>query len=261
VDLSKYEELTGITVPTSKVAYMTAQLKRTQAMLETMLGFTLSSNNVTTNLYNELGKTTRECACPSVDTEDLEDLEDPDEVVGAYRLFEYNPLDQFFHIDPFSTINKVKLVYVKQGDGDNGITIKTFDDDSIRIDLGRDGIGKYIEHCRDCLCLCQCNYNCIQLAVDAEWLWEDESDIPDDLLYVMADMVKWYADDKRHIQSESITTHSYRMFERTAPELLPGNAAVIQSYAGPYGSIVVQPTTGAMPARSGRGYYGRFPRI
>lgn len=254
MDLSKYEELTGRSISTGKTAFMTAQLKRAQSMLETLLGYTLSPENVATNFYNELGKTTSECACPSVDTEDLTD---PDDVVGAYRLYDYNHLDQFFHVDPFSKINKVKLVYVKQGDGDNGVTIKTFSDGEIKVRIGRDGIGKYIEHCQDCLCVCSCDYNCVQLAVDAEWLWgvdgDDEAiEMPVELQYVLTDMVTWYGDPKLNVKSESITTHSYTRFDNTPPEQEPMNLSVIKRYAGPHGSVTTQPTTGGQGRSYGR---------
>lgn len=247
MDLSKYQELTGITVSASKQTYMTAQINRATAMLETMLGFTLNPDNVTQNLYNEVGKSRDDCACPNVEIEE-DRLDEPDEVVTAYRLFPYNSLDQFLSVDPFTRIHKVKLVYVKPGTGNNGITLKTFEDDQIRVNYGRDGIGKYLELCRTCWCQCNCE-GCVQLAVDADWVWPEGSDIPVDLLYVLADMVTHYSDQKRNIKSESITTHSYSKFENTAPETEPNNLAVIKRYAGPHGSVTVMPTTGASGRR------------
>jgi len=236
MNLAEYQTLTGITVASADTARVTAMITRVQSMLETMLGFTLTTADVTTNLYNELGKTTQSCFCPSVD---LENLDPPDAVVGAYRLFSYNEYDKYFHIDPFSRINRVKLVYIQQGAGDNGITIKTFSAADLRINYGREGFAKYIEHCLDCLCGCDCQ-DCVQLAVDAEWLWPD--DIPTDLQYVWADMVTFYSDDKKSgIKSESIDTHSYTRFDKTPPEAEPQNLAIIKRYAGPYGSVTVMP--------------------
>ena len=223
----KYTELTGIAV--TDEALITAQINRTRSMLETMLGYPLCSPKNQQNLYNELGKTQLECACPNVDTDNLND---PDEVESSYRLFRYDSRDKYFHVDPFTTVYKVKLVYVKPGDGDNGITLKTFDDDEIRVNIGREGLSKYIEHCQDCFCSCDCT-SCIQLAVDADWV----TTMPKDLLYVWADMVTYYADCKRNIKSESVTTHSYTKFDRTIPEMEPQNLAVIKRYAGPYGSV------------------------
>lgn len=255
MDLSKYQELTGITVSSGRSGLVQAQIKRTKSILETMLGFTLTPDNVESNLYNELGKSRDDCACPSVSIDD-EDLDDPDEVVGAYRLFTFNDFDKFLHIDPFTAINKVKLVYIRQGDGNNGVTLKTFDSDNVRVDIGRDGIGKYIEICRDCRCKCDCD-KCVQLAVDAEWVWKESDKFPDDLLYVWADMVTWYVDPKKDVKSESITTHSYTKFDRTTPESEPHNLSVIQKYAGPHGSATVNPTYGAT-GRTDEYIGGRF---
>lgn len=237
MNLSEYQTLTGITVASGQVAKVTATIARTQSLLETLLGFTLTPADVTENLYNELGKTEQECFCPSVN---LENLQEPDAVVGAYRLFRYNDLDKYFHIDPFSKVHSVKLVFVKQGDEPNGVTLKTFDWEQVRIQYGREGFAKYIEHCTDCLCACDCS-DCVQLAVDADWLWPE--DLPTDLQYVWADMITFYSDDKKkEIKSESIDTHSYTRFDNTPPELEPNNLAVLRKYAGPYGSAnVVMP--------------------
>lgn len=236
MNLAEYQTLTGITVPTAQQAKVTAMIARTQSMLETLLGFTLDPEKVTENLYNELGKSSQNCFCPSVN---LENLQDPDAVVGAYRLYRYNELDKYFHVDPFSKLNKVKLVYIKAGATPNGVTLKTFEADEIRVNYGRDGLAKYIEHCLDCLCKCDCQ-DCVQLAVDADWLWPESDDIPTDLQYVWADMVTWYSDSKnKSIKSESIDTHSYTRFDKTPPEQEPENLAVIRKYAGPYGSATV----------------------
>lgn len=234
--LSEYQTLAGVTVSSSNTTKVTATIARTQAILETLLGFTLDPDEVTTNLYNERGKTDENCFCPSVD---LSGLDDPDTVVGAYRLYRYNDLDKYFHIDPASRINAVKLVYIKQGTGNNGITFKTFDWDEIRVSYGRDGFTKYIEHCEDCLCSCDCD-ECVQLAVDAEWLWDDE--LPLDLQYLWADMITWYSDSKnKGIKSETIDTHSYTRFDNKPPETEPQNLAVLKKYAGPYGSVSGMP--------------------
>lgn len=251
MNLAEYQTLTGITVSSANTAKVTAAIARTQSVLETLLGFTLDPTKVTENLYNELGKTSQECFCPSVN---LENLQPADAVVGAYRLFRYNDFDEYFHIDPFSKINKVKLVYVKQGDTPNGVTLKTFDEDNIRAHIGKDGVAKYLEYCRDCLCTCDCT-DCVQLAVDADWLWEtanvfDTIDIPADLKYVWTDMITWYSDPKkRDIRSESIDTHSYTRADNKPPQLYDENLAVLKRYAGPYGSVTAMPTTGAKAKR------------
>lgn len=227
MNLETYQTLTGVTVPENQQAVIKAQIKRTRAVLEDMLGFTLNSDKVAENLYNEEGKTTAECACPNVD---IEDLQEPDEVQYAYRLYSYNSKDKLFHVDPFTELYKVKLVH-------DGVTIKTFDDDEIRVNYGRYGLSKFIEACRECLCLslnCGCT-DCVQLAVDAKWLWEDC--LPQDLKYVWADMVTYYHDCKKDVKSETVGSHSYTKFDRRLPEDEPANLSIIKRYAGPYGSV------------------------
>lgn len=242
MNLAEYQSLTGLTVSSANTAKVTAAIARTQSILETLLGFTLDPDKVETNLYNELGKTSQECFCPSVN---LENLQPPDEVVGAYRLFRYNDFDEYFHIDPFSRVHSVKLVFIKEGTGDNGVTLKTFDVDDIRVHAGQQGVAKYLEYCRDCLCSCDCS-DCVQLAVDADWLWTPQDTIPTDLQYVWTDMITWYSDPKnKGIKSESIDTHSYTRATNQPPELDASNLSVLKKYAGPYGSVTAMPTTGA----------------
>lgn len=230
MDLAKYQELTGITISAQNETFVTAQISRAQSTLETMLGFTLCPDNVEDNLYDELGKTQQSCLCPS--DIDIANLEDADDVEGAYRLYRYNPNDKYFHVDPFSIVYKVKLVHILPGE-EQGVTIKTFDDEDLRVHYGRGDWSKFIEHCKECLCFCDCK-DCIQLAVDADWLWTDCP--PTDLLYVWADMVTYQVDCKKDIKSESIQGHSYTKFDRVLPETVPQNYAIIQRYAGPHGS-------------------------
>lgn len=240
MDFSTYQQLSGVTVPSGRVDFVQAQIDRTQSMLETMLGFTLNHENVTTNLYNELGKSQTECSCPDVDTENLND---PDEVVGSYRLFKYNSLDPYIHVDPFTVLHKVKLVHIRPGDSaenPRGVTMRTLTEGQLRVDYGREGWAKYIERCQECVCVCACQ-ECVQIAVDADWLWDNTDDIPKDLLYVWSDMVTYYSNPKKGVKSESITTHSYTMAEQKAPELEPHNLSVIKKYAGQHGSVTVMP--------------------
>lgn len=236
MDLSKYETLTGITVPTADVTRVTAQIVRTRLMLESMLGFTLDSKKVQENLYNELGKTPLECSCPSVDTSDLEE---PDDVIGAYRLYSYNELDKYFFIDPFTQLNSVKLVFLRQGEEPNGITTKTYETDEIRIEALAGGFSKYLQP--HSFCVCHCDHS-IQLAVDAEWMFD--SCLPNELLYVWTDMITYYGDCKALIKSESINSHSYTKDNVKAPEEYSRNLNIIKRYAGPYGSLSIQPTIG-----------------
>lgn len=228
MDINKYTQLTGKTVSEAEKPAFNAMIRRTKAMLETLLGFTL----IPKNLYNELGKAQQDCACPNVDTSTLLPA---DEEEGVYKLFTYNKLDKYFHVDPFKQVYKVKLVYAKN-DGEF-VTMKTFD--NAKPQFGRDGIGNYIEKCLECLCECECT-DCVQLAVDADWI----DCLPDDILYLWCDMIDWQIDCKKNLKSESVEGHSWsKTTEATiSPEVLPHNVLLLKRYAGPYGSVAVMPT-------------------
>lgn len=226
MDVKKYTTLTGKAVPETDVPSYNAAIRRTRAVLETLLGFTLKPEN----LYNELGKAQTECACPKVDTSTLLP---PDEAQGTYKLFTYNNLDRFYHVDPFKELYAVKLVYIDHDA--EFVTVKTLD--NAKGIFGRDGIAKYIEKCNDCQCDCECD-GCVQLAVDADWL----DCYPDDILYLWADMVDYQLDCTKNLKSESIEGHSWSKADTRAPHDLPHNVLLLKKYAGPYGSVAVMPT-------------------
>lgn len=226
MDIKKYTQLTGKTVSEAEKPAFNAMIRRTRAMLETLLGFTLNPEN----LYRELGKSRRDCACPNVDTSTLLPA---DEAEGVYKLFPYNSLDRYFHVDPFKEVYKVKLVYV-EGNGEF-VTIKEFK--NAKPQYGRDGIGNYIEKCLECVCDCSCD-DCVQLAVDADWL----DCLPDDLMYLWADMIDYQLDCTKDLKSQSVEGHSWAKADTRSPEELPHNVLLLKRYAGPYGSVAVMPT-------------------
>lgn len=224
--ISEYQTITGTTVSTSDINRVTATITKTQRMLETLLGFSLTPAEVNDNQYIEIGKTTLECPCPSVN---IGSLELPDPVIYAYRLYPYNPKDKYFSIDPATAVHALKLVK-------DGVTFRTLDSDVYRLEY-KQGIVKYIERCED-WCFCQTlDCYCTQLAVDADWLWDGSPAIPDDLAQVWAEMTTFYAmpDLNRKLKSETLGSHSYTKDNRP-PEQDENNLAVIIKYAGPNGS-------------------------
>ena len=240
MNLTKYQELTGIVVSEADENLVNAQIRRTRGILESMLGFTLDPNKTNTNIYNEVGKVQNEYSCPNVD---ISELLPADDVINAYRLYNYNEFDKYFFIDPFLAVHKVKLAYIKPGYPDeSSITIKTFDNDEVRIQYGRDSVGKFIEKIKKFYfnwLSCNCSSMHVQLAVDADWMFQDC--LPEDLLYIWADMITYEVDCKKDIRSESIEGHSYTKFDRVSPVTESQNLAIIKKYAGPYGSVVVMP--------------------
>jgi hypothetical protein len=228
MSFEEYQTLSGITVPTSKVTFVTALIPRARAILEGLLGYTLVEANVDNNEYVSIGQTSTDCPCP--DVVDVSDLLPPDAVVKAYRLYDYKENDTFISIDPCTAVNAVKLVK-------DGVTFKTLDPDLYRVQF-KQGLAKFIEQI-ECFCAA-ITESCwgAQLAVDADWVWEDEEDMPVELRYIWVDMITFYAKgDKTNLKSESLGPHSYTLFEETPPERLEDNAKIIQKYAGPNGSL------------------------
>lgn len=239
MDIDLYQELTGTTVDADNIALTTAQIRKTRSILESMLGYSLEKKKASENFYEEAGKAKIECPFRGL-ISDIDDLElDPaDEVQGSYRLFPYNRHDEYFEIDPFTKVYAVKLVYLKIGEDDtNGITHKTFDSGKIRVQK-RGNISKFIQRCKECFCTCDCD-DCVQLAVDADWI--NESCLPEELLYVWADMVDYYSDPKNDVVAETLGTHSYRKEAGKAPEKMEENIKIIQKYAGPNGTVSQMP--------------------
>lgn len=217
---AEYEALTGITV--TDEARVDALIGKTQATLEALLGYSLTDSGE--NFYNEIGKTSLECPCPNIDSDNLLPPDVPgDYEILSYRLYSYNHKDKYVAVDPFTVIRSVKLVK-------DGITLKTFEDSEYRVHY-KNGFAKYLEMCDGCFCQTDCT-NCVQLAVDAEWL-----EAPLDLQYVWADMVTFYNTENHDIKSETLGSHSYTRFDNTAPESLENNLVILAKYVGPNGSL------------------------
>lgn len=229
MDIEMYEKLTGIVISANRRAYYEAQIKRVQSKLETLLGFTLEP----LALYKELGKSQTECVCPDIPQSDT--LLPADEVKGIIKLFPYNYKDKFLHTDPFTEVYSAKLVKVL--DNREFITYKTFE--HFTEQYMSQGIGKYIEKCQTCFCDCDCK-DCLQLAIDGNWL--ALPNLPDDLMYLWADMVTYYADPAKDIKSESVDGHSWSKGDIKAPEQQDAVKLLLTRYAGPYGSITKMPT-------------------
>lgn len=232
MNLEEYEKLTGTTIPSGKRTYYEAQIKRVQAKLETLLGYTLEPRN----LYIESGKTKRECVCP--DIPESSQLLPPDAVRGILKVFPYNHKDKFLHTDPFYEVYNVKLGKVT--DNKQIVTYKTFE--NFTAQYMQNGIGNHIEKCETCFCNCDCK-DCVQLVVDADWVdFTQDEPLPDDLLYLWCDMVEYYADQSRNIKSESVDGHSWSKGEIKPPEEGKEALLLLKRYAGPFGSITRMPT-------------------
>lgn len=253
MNLEKYKELTGNTVPASKEAKVTATIRRTKTLLETLLGYSLKPKN----LYTELGKVQFEGFLPLIpDLNNLDSLNllDPDEEQGGgYKLFPFEDKDKYFHVDPFTSVYKVKLVMpLPQGD-----FITICDLDNIVASYGRDNIAKYIERHWEWFTWAwyrtyQYSFTTnsdagLMLAVDADWI----DCYPSDLEYLWADMIEYYSDSNYsitgNIKSESVDGHSWSRTSANSsvadesPEASPANQLLLQRYAGPFGAVTRNP--------------------
>ena len=230
--LSEYATIVGITVATADETRVTAQITKSQRIIESLLGFTLDTALFDSNEYTEVGKTPSDCPCPDVD---LATLLDPDAVVGAYRLYPYNSSDKYLLIDPASAIHAVKLVR-------DGITFKTLETKEFRGHLDRGIIKSLEQYKRWCGCFISTfECECTQLAVDATWLWNTDA-IPDDLNQVWVEMITFYADPKNNIKSETLGPHSYTKIKENRPEMLEHNLMILKKYQGAKGTITKIPT-------------------
>lgn len=236
MNLETFEELTGTSTTDGRRAKVTAMIDRCRAKLETKLGYPLDPKKVMKNLYTESGKLPGDgFFALSIDFDNIT-LEPADSVVGAYRVFNFNQIDQYLHIDPFSAIHAVKLVR-------GSLTLRTLDADDFSVVTSRDGLSRFLELTWPLWRTWYSAYGWtgFQLAVDADWLWpetdEGAQDIPDDLLGIWADQVTWLSDDTRLIKSENRGTRSYTKFDITALLDDPSVGQTLSAYAGPHGTL------------------------
>jgi hypothetical protein len=249
VDLSKYQELTGTTVAEGDTARYNAVIRRTSALLESALGYSLSPSK---NLdKQELGKVQFEGQYPYYPI-NVNNLLDPDEQDGEYRLFPYNENDIYIKTDPFSNIYHVKLV--QPLNDDEFVTISDLTDYTNKRTRN---FGKYIEkqlgwftwNWYSWLMQNLGQDNGLLIAIDADWL--SCTDMPMDLQYLWADMVTYYASDEvsvtGNIKSESVNGHSWSKTNAgggkgvdLSPDQSPSGLNIIAQYAGPNGTLATR---------------------
>jgi hypothetical protein len=249
VDLAKYQELTGTTVAEGDKARYNAVIRRTNALLESALGYSLAPKK---NLdKEELGKAQFEGLYPyfplRVDT-----LLPPDEVEGSYRLFPYNERDTYIKTDPYKNVYQVKLVQPLNDD-----EFVTYTDLKDFVSKKARNFGKYIER--------QYSWfrwdwypwllnnlgqdNGLLVAVDADWL--NCNNMPSDLAYLWADMVTYYSSDtfsvSGNLKSESVNGHSWSFSNAgggkgvdLSPEQSASGLTTIAQYAGPNGTLATR---------------------
>ncbi len=233
MDQSSYSDLTGEVLSTAQAKRFATVSELAKSVLEEMLGWPLDPEDWS-NQYVETGKSKSEFSCFSLDRDNLDD---PDEVVGSYRLYPFNALDRYQRIDPALAIHAVKVV-----NGD--VTCKTFDpltEYNLRVKPGTIPVIQWID-LRRTWWGCGCEYftpHGLMLAVDADWAFVQDADcdleLPLPLQQVWADLIRQRLDLKINIKSESITSHSYTKFDAKPVEEQYGT--ILREYVGPLGSL------------------------
>lgn len=240
MDQSTFTNLTGITLSSSQSTRFDSVAELAGDRLEEMLGWPLDPSNWD-DQYLEIGKTKDEWwDCLSIDTSNLDA---PDAVIGATRLYTWNPAEAYLFIDPAVKIHAVKLVR-------NGVTYRTFEPSkySLRMMNGRETYGKYLQFGHELhawilelwprpqiatLLASQrrADGDRVQVAIDADWAFDE---LPATLNEVWAEFINYKLDLKRDVKSESFTSHSYSRNAHPDPAVV--YAASIAKYVGPKGT-------------------------
>lgn len=196
--------------------------KKAIALIESLLGYPLSKSKRFKNYYDEKGKSRLDCPCLGDD----DNLLAADDVVYAYRIFPYNSHDKYLEIDPALDVHAVKLVA-------NRVTYYTFE----KGEYQQQQKGDFIKYLADCSLKCQCRpaCSCVQLAVDAEWMFE--GCLPGDLQLVIDDITDYFSDPRRQLKRQTLATHSYEFADTSKPWEQLHNKKILMKYAGPNGTL------------------------
>lgn len=250
--ISDYQTLSGTTVSDADQTRIKAVIRRCEAKLETLLGYSLSRQKT----WTELGKVQYDGLDPfpslPVSDDVLDNLLAPDDQTGDYQLFNFDEQDKHIKINPAKEVYHAKVVMPI--DEDEFITI--YDLDNATPYLNSIGIVTAITRYRSWFAwtwwnsLLIAQRSKLNLAIDAEYIDVCDVNRYPDLAYLLVDMVTYYSDPGYsllgNILAETIDSHSYRRgtttasFTSTAPEEQDPAKRVIAKYAGPgvFGKLV-----------------------
>lgn len=243
--IAEYQNLTGITVSDEDATRIKAIIRRCEARLEGLLGYSLSKQKT----WTELGKIQYDGLVPfpslPVGDDVLDNLGAADEPTGDIQLFNFDELDKHIKINPAKEVYRAKVVlpvnedeFITIYDLENGVPY-----------LNGAGLVTAITRYYSWFTwtwwnsLLWADRSNLMLAVDAEYInLCDVSEYPD-LAYLLADMVTYYSDPNYslmgNIRSESIDSHSYSRAstgqtpDNMAPEGQASSKQIIAKYAGP----------------------------
>lgn len=243
--IEEYEALTGISVPATDEARMTAVIARCVSRLESLLGYSLCAPKT----WTEKGKVQYDGLVPfptlPVSEDVIDKLLPPDPVTGTYQLFNFDELDKHIKINPAKQVYRAKVV------------LPINDDEFITIYRLENGL-PYLNSAGLVTAVTRyyawftwtwwnsllwTDRSNLSFAVEGNWFSDD--DLPDELKYLLADMITYYSDENYslmgNIRSESIDSHSYSRAQvgvasdgadGAAPEGQKSAKAIIEKYAG-----------------------------
>lgn len=243
--IAEYQTLTGTTVSEADTTRIKAVIRRAEAKLEGLLGYSLSNQKT----WTEKGKLQYDGLVPfpslPVSDDVLSKLGAPDEQTGDIQLFSFDELDKHIRINPAEEVYRAKVVLpINQ---DEFITVYNLD--NALPYLNQAGLVTAITRHHSWFAwtwwnsLLWADRSNMMIAVDADYVDVYDVNKYQDLAYLLSDMVTYYADPNYsllgNIRSESIDSHSYsRASTGTTPESMApeGQASakrIIEKYAGP----------------------------
>ena len=242
--IQEYQNLTGATVAPGDEVRMKAIIRRSEARLGTLLGYSLSKQKN----WTEKGKVRYDGLVPfpslPVSDDVLNNLSVPDDQLGDIQLFNLDELDKHIRINPAKEVYRAKIVMPINED--EFITI--YDLDNALPYLNAAGLVVAITRYVSWFTwtwwnsLLFTDRSTLMLAVDADYVNICDAGEHEDLAYLLADMVTYYADPNYslmgNIRSESIDSHSYSRAstgsnpDSAAPEGQASSKMIIEKYAG-----------------------------
>ena len=243
--IAEYQSLTGTTVSDTDKPRVEAAIRKSEAKLEALLGYSLRKQKT----WTELGKLQYDGLVPfpslPVSDEVKNNLLSPDTETGEIQLFSFDELDKHIKINPAREVYRAKVVlpvsedeFITIYDLENGIPY-----------LNSAGLVTAITRYNGWFAwtwwnslLWTARQN-LQLAVDAEYVDVCDAQKYADLAWLLADMITYYSDTgyslMGNITSESIDSHSYSRAttgtdpDSAAPQGQMSAKRIIEKYSGP----------------------------
>lgn len=243
--IAEYQALTGITISDADAPRMKAVIRRAEARLGSLLGYSLTRQKN----WTELGKVQQNGLIPfpslPVSDEVIDSLAAPDDQTGEIQLFNLDELDTHIRINPAKELYRAKLVLPVNSD--EFITVYELENSVPYLNEA----GLAVALTRYHVWFTWTWWNSLQwgdksnlmLAVDADYVDVCDANKYPDLAYLLTDMVTYYADPNYsvmgNIRSESMDSHSYsrastgKTPDEMAPEGQKSAKQIINRYAGP----------------------------